>query len=72
MSAALNLAGIHRQPTEEFSFAEIEEQRVELLPSRTLLSVIDDVLGAAAENGGVIGGDLLPSGPGDAADAAAL
>ena len=37
MSAALSLVGIDRQPTEELSFAEIEEQHAELLPARTVL-----------------------------------
>ena len=39
MSAALGHVGIDRQPTEELSFAEVEEQQVELLPSRTVLSI---------------------------------
>ena len=47
MSAALNLAGIHRQHTEEFSFAEIEEQHAELLPARTVveLDIVTNLLG---------------------------
>ena len=45
MSAALSHAGIDRQSIEELSFAEMAEQCVELLPSRTVLSMLKSGLG---------------------------
>jgi hypothetical protein len=53
MSAALSVAEIH-QPTEVVSFAEMEGQHVELLPSRTTLA-------CAPVAGEVVPGESLPS-----------
>lgn len=57
MSAALSLAGLH-QPTEEVSFAEIEEQHTELLPPRSALSMMKGI----DIDVGPIGIDLLGGG----------
>ena len=43
MSAALGHVGIDRQSIEELSFAEMEDQHAELLPSRTVLSMLKSI-----------------------------
>ena len=52
MSAALSLARMDRESTEELHFAEIEHQHAELLPSRTVLSTLKGGLFGGGDWGG--------------------